>query len=118
MKMQLLSRMILIISLVILISGSLGSGAMPLAGTNNSKILFSGQIPSLALDLKPEPQATYEIGMNSGKGLFSGQILTVSLNPKPEPPLPYALGANNSRSIFSGQIQTVTINPQPKPLGI
>lgn len=118
MKMQLLLRMILIISLAILVSGSVGSGAMPLTGTNNSKILFSGQIPNMALSLKPGPQATYEIGMSAGKALFSGQILAVSLNPPPEPPLPYALGANNSRSIFSGQIQTVTINPQPKPLGI
>lgn len=118
MKMQLLSRMILIISLAILVSESLVGGEMPLTGTNNSTTLFSGQIPSMALSLKPEPPATYEIGMNVGKDLFSGQILIVSLNPQPEPPLPYVIGENNSRSLFSGQIQTVTINPPPKPLGI
>lgn len=115
MKMQLLLRIILIISLAVLVSRLSGSDAMPLIGSNNSTTLFSGQIPNVALSLKPEPQATYEIGMNAGKALFSGQIIAVSLNPQPELPLPYAIEENKSRSLFSGQIQTVTINPKPKP---
>lgn len=54
-KTQLVLRSILIFSLVVLVLGLPASGDMPLSETNNSKVLFSGQIPGVTLNLKPEP---------------------------------------------------------------
>lgn len=114
-KMQLVLRSIGIFSIVVLVLGLLASGAVPISGTNSDKSLFSGQIPTVTLSPKPEPPATYVIGMNIGIGLFSGQTLTAALNSRPEPPRTYAIENNNFKSMFSGQIQTVSLNPQPEP---
>lgn len=109
-RMQLVLRSIGIFSIAVLVLGLLASGAVPISGTTSDKSMFSGQISTVTISPKPEPPATYTIGVNVSKALFSGQTLTAALNPQPEPPRIYSIGKNNIKGMFSGQILTVNLN--------